>query len=99
MHGDGIALDAGVRFRFSIRIFAQLQAGNLVTMDFVRSIGKAQQTCGRVSHGQTEVIAGTCAYRKSSPSILVMQSTQDRTRQNASFSAARDIGASLFNDK
>jgi RNA-directed DNA polymerase len=25
-----------------------------------------------------------CAYRKSSPSILVMQSTQDRTRQNAS---------------
>ena len=26
----------------------------------------------------------TCAYRKSSPSILVMQSTQDRTRQNAS---------------
>jgi GcrA cell cycle regulator len=26
----------------------------------------------------------TCAYRKSSPSILVMQSTQDRTAQNAS---------------
>ena len=25
-----------------------------------------------------------CAYRKSSPSILVMQSTQDRTAQNAS---------------
>ena len=25
-----------------------------------------------------------CAYRKSSPSILVMQSTQDRTTQNAS---------------
>jgi predicted outer membrane protein len=25
----------------------------------------------------------TCAYRKSSPSILVMQSTQDRTAQNA----------------
>jgi|HubBroStandDraft_2_1064218.scaffolds.fasta_scaffold1686927_1 hypothetical protein len=24
-----------------------------------------------------------CAYRKSSPSILVMQSTQDRTAQNA----------------
>jgi hypothetical protein len=42
----------------------------------------------------------TCAYRKSSPSILVMQSTQDRTGQNASAaSAAREIGASLFNDK
>ena len=26
----------------------------------------------------------TCAYRKSSPSILVMQSTQDRAGQNAS---------------
>jgi predicted deacylase len=26
----------------------------------------------------------TCAYRKSSPGILVMQSTQDRTAQNAS---------------
>jgi len=26
----------------------------------------------------------TCAYRKSSPSILVMQSTQDRAAQNAS---------------
>jgi hypothetical protein len=26
----------------------------------------------------------SCAYRKSSPSILVMQSTQDRTVQNAS---------------
>ena len=25
----------------------------------------------------------TCAYRKSSPSILVVQSTQDRTAQNA----------------
>jgi hypothetical protein len=25
-----------------------------------------------------------CAYRKSSPSILVMQSTQDRTAQDAS---------------
>ncbi len=42
----------------------------------------------------------TCAYRKSSPSILVVQSTQDRTGQNGSAtSAARDIGASLFNDK
>ena len=27
--------------------------------------------------------AGTCAYRKSSPSILVMESAQDRTAQNA----------------
>ena len=25
----------------------------------------------------------SCTYRKSSPSILVMQSTQDRTAQNA----------------
>jgi hypothetical protein len=29
-------------------------------------------------------MAQPCAYRKSSPSILVMQSTQDRTAQNAS---------------
>jgi hypothetical protein len=28
-------------------------------------------------------IDDACAYRKSSPSILVMQSTQDRTAQNA----------------
>ena len=30
-----------------------------------------------------EVRHRACAYRKSSPSILVMQSTQDRTAQNA----------------
>jgi hypothetical protein len=28
-------------------------------------------------------VVDSCAYRKSSPSILVMQSTQDRTAQNA----------------
>src|ERR1700694_3896238 len=32
----------------------------------------------------TATVTPTCAYRKSSPSILVMQSTQDRTAQNAS---------------
>jgi hypothetical protein len=41
---------------------------------------------------------GCCAYRKSNASILVMQSTQDRTAQTAA-SAERDIGASLFNDR
>jgi hypothetical protein len=30
-----------------------------------------------------EVVGRSCAYRKSSPSILVMQSTQDRPAQNA----------------
>ena len=30
-----------------------------------------------------DFIVANCAYRKSSPSILVMQSTQDRTAQNA----------------
>ena len=32
----------------------------------------------------TIVVMKSCAYRKSSPSILVMQSTPDRTGQNAS---------------
>jgi hypothetical protein len=39
-----------------------------------------------VAAGGTVMALGqvwSCAYRKSSPSILVMQSTQDRTAQNA----------------
>jgi TPR repeat protein len=41
-----------------------------------------------------------CASRKSNPNILVMQSIQDRTAENApSALTGRGAGASLFNDK
>ena len=41
-----------------------------------------------------------CAYRKSNRGILVMQSAQDRTRDNVSDPlTALQTGASLFNDK
>jgi hypothetical protein len=41
-----------------------------------------------------------CAYRKSNPAILMVQSAQDRTTDTRpAFSAAREIGASLFNDR
>jgi hypothetical protein len=53
-------------------------------MAFVEFVALKQ----RVSIEQTAVLLGlntrpTCAYRKSSPSIMMMQSTQDRTAQNA----------------
>jgi hypothetical protein len=41
-----------------------------------------------------------CAYRKSNPGILEVQSAQNgRQRMRPTVSATRDIGASLCNDK
>jgi hypothetical protein len=43
-----------------------------------------RQPDGCAGKSLNEVGNGGCAYRKSSPSILVMQSAQDRAAQNAS---------------
>jgi len=46
--------------------------------DFVTYFGLVSLSMGTIANCNPR------AYRKSSPSILVMQSTQDRTAQNAS---------------
>jgi hypothetical protein len=43
----------------------------------------SEQQVADLNAGRGMGMAVCCAYRKSSPSILVMQSTQDRTGQNA----------------
>ena len=52
----------------------------------VEFVGRRAVILGRRDIEVDGVLVGieTCAYRKSSASILVMQSTQDRTAQNAS---------------
>jgi hypothetical protein len=59
-------------------------ATNGNTMVFASGIqnGNPEEAISAVIVGGSSSFPG-CAYRKSSPSILVMQSTQDRTEQNA----------------
>ena len=60
--------------------------------DFVREEAASKKRCGRrlpvtavrFIPALLSLARHRCAYRKSSPSILVMQSAQDRTGQNAS---------------
>jgi hypothetical protein len=50
-------------------------------MDVLSDVLRAVRLTGAIYF---DIDASSCAYRKSNASILVMQSTQDRTAQNAS---------------
>jgi hypothetical protein len=55
----------------------------VLCIDFYRKLQRRTPQHGDEGAGRG-IQLPSCAYRKSSPSILMMQSTQDRTAQNAS---------------